>query len=176
VPAVAYAEPAELVPGFTCESELERRALREPELLRGLAWGGPRPGHPEGRVGEHVAEILRLVDPASPYRADLRFVALVHDSFKWRTRCAPSYSPNNDHAVLARRFAERLTGDRRLLDTIELHDEPYWILCHRAASRLLLLDVLARVADPALFVTFVELDAATEGKHPGLLHWLRETA
>ena len=35
--------------------------------------------------------------------------------------------PDNDHAVLARRFGERYTRDERLLTALELHDEPYWI-------------------------------------------------
>jgi hypothetical protein len=33
--------------------------------------------------------------------------------------------------------------------------------------------LLARLPDVELFMRFVELDASTEGKDPGLLRWLR---
>ena len=52
-----------------------------------------------------------------------------------RPRSAPHgrWSPDNDHATLARRFAEHYTSDERLLATLELHDEPYWIWRHADA-------------------------------------------
>jgi hypothetical protein len=77
--------------------------------------------------------------------------------------------------VLARRFAERYTDDERLLTSLELHDEPYWIWRIRNGDgRPALAQVLARLPDEELFLRFVELDASTEGKDPGLLHWLRD--
>jgi hypothetical protein len=162
-----------LVPGFTPENDLELRAIRQPELLRGLAWGAPRWGHPEGRVGEHVAQILGSIAADAHFRAELRFIALVHDSFKYRVRPHAKYTPDNDHAVLARRFAQRLISEQRILATIELHDEPYYIWHNQGGSVDALTPLLARIPDPDLFLSFVELDASTEGKDPSLLFWLR---
>jgi hypothetical protein len=158
--------------GFRPETSLERALLADPQLRAGLAWGSPRWGHPEGSVACHVAAILSSIDGGDPLRADLRLLALVHDAFKGEVDPAAGWSPDNDHAVLARRFAERFTSDERLLATLELHDEPYWLWRTRADDATF--DAaLERISDIALFVRFVELDASTEGKDVSFLWWFR---
>jgi hypothetical protein len=170
-----------LIPGFEPEGELEERIVEEPELLRGLAWGKPRKAHPEGRIGNHVANLIREIDGAGETgerRAMLRLVALVHDSFKgdvikWLPRTG-----ENHHATRARRFAERFTDDERLLATIELHDRPYaiWRKMKRKGrlDQERLDDVLARVPDHDLFMRFVEIDGASGAKDSEPIRWLRD--
>jgi hypothetical protein len=168
----------QLVPGFWPETALERALAVDPVLLCGLAWGRPRPGHPEGTVGVHVGHILAgITEPAGGHRRRLRFLALVHDALKHRVRPGVGRSPDNDHAVLARRFAERYTDDPRLLVALELHDEPYRIWRSGADdARGTLQTVLGRVPDRALFLRFVELDGSTNGKDPRPLAWVRNVA
>ena len=160
------------VAGLRPETPLETALLADPELRAGLAWGSPRAGHPEGSVGEHVAAIVRSIGEHDPFRAELRVLALVHDAFKAAVDPAAGWSPDNDHAVLARRFAERFTSDERLLVTLERHDEPYWLWRSRA-DETAFDEALARIPDVALFVRFVELDASTEGKDLSFLWWFR---
>jgi hypothetical protein len=160
----------ELVPGFVPEHDLERALTAAPELRRRLAWGRPRFGHPEARVGLHVAAILRRIGDYPRLRSDLRLIALVHDSFKYAVRPGEPWSRENDHAMLARRFAERFTSDERVLCAIELHDELFWIW-HNGGDDIA--PVLARVPDVDLYFRFVELDSTTEGKDPSLLWWIR---
>ena len=117
----------ELVPGFSAEDDLERAVASDLEIRRGWAFRVQGTGHPERIVGAHVAAILRNIGADDGLRSPLRFVALVHDSMKWAVRPELPWSPDNDHAVLARRVAERHTGGPRLLQTIELHDEAYWV-------------------------------------------------
>ena len=171
----------DLIPGFAPETELERRLAQDPQLLKGLAWGRPRKGHPEGTVGRHVADLLRTIDEwgeTGARRADLRFLALVHDSLKsevdnWRRRVG-----ENHHAMRARRFAERYTSDERLLAAMELHDRPYhiWKRSQRTGNPQdeAVAEMLERIPDRGLFLRFVELDASTAGKNPAPLEWLRE--
>jgi hypothetical protein len=102
----------------------------------------------------------------------LRFLALVHDSMKWAVRRDMAWSPDNDHAVLARRVAERHTSNPRLLRTIELHDEAYRIFRNSPAESEALDGLLARLPDTELYLRFVELDSTTEGKEPTFLVWL----
>jgi len=158
---------------FTPETELERALLRDPRLCAGLAFGVPRRGHPEGRVADHVAAMLAAISPDDPLRTDLRFLAIVHDAFKAEVRSHEPWSPDNDHATLARRFAERYAADERLLITLELHDEPYWIWRHADAPEQALQPLLQRLPDGELFARFVELDAANEGKDLTFLWWFR---
>jgi hypothetical protein len=171
----------DLVAGFRPESDLEEALSRDAVLLRGLAWGKPRRGHPEGSVGAHVADLLETIErwgEAGARRAELRFIALVHDSLKFRVDERLPKLGENHHAMRARRFAERYTQDERLLATIELHDRPY-ALWRRLRRRGRLDDgavdgMLARIPDIDLFARFVELDGSTEGKHPAPLDWWRE--
>jgi hypothetical protein len=158
---------------ITPETDLERALLADPRLGAGLTWGAPRPGHPEGRVADHVAAILAAIARDDPQRNDLRLLALVHDSFKAEVRQRERWSPDNDHAMLARRFAAGYTSDARLLATLELHDEPYWIWRHARAPEQDLEALLQRMPDLDLFARFVELDAANEGKDLTFLWWFR---
>jgi hypothetical protein len=168
-------------PGLQAESELEEALLADPELRTGLAWGRPREGHPEGSVGAHVADLLRTVDEwgeTGERRADLRVVALVHDAMKHRVHDWLPHIGANHHAVRARRFAESYVDDERLLSTIELHDRPYGIWKRRGrpgrTTDSELRRMLRRVADPALFLRFVQLDGSTEGKDLRPIRWLEQ--
>jgi hypothetical protein len=172
---------ADLVPGFTPETELERAVAQDPQLLAGLAWGKPRKGHPEGTVGAHVAGLLAAIDRGElpqDARTSLRFVALVHDAFKYRVHEWLPKTGANHHATRARRFAEGFTDDERLLATIEFHDGPYaiWRKMKRRGSldEERLSRMLARVPDLELFLLFVELDGSTEGKNPEPIRWFRD--
>jgi hypothetical protein len=164
-----------LVPGFRPESALERRLVRDPKLRAGLAWGHPRAGHPEGSVGRHAASMLRRIPSSHPRRRDLRLLALLHDAFKYRIDPTRRYAPDNDHAVLARRFAEHYISDPTILATLELHDEPYW-QWRTGAHDEALQRLLASVPDQSLFTAFVELDASAPGKDPAFLRWFRARA
>jgi hypothetical protein len=175
------ADPSFPVPGFRPETERERALMRDGELRRGLAWGRPRKGHPEGSVGAHVAELLETIDrwgERGTRREELRCIALVHDALKFRVRGWLPKTGENHHAVRARRLAERYTDDERLLATVEQHDRPYGLW--RKLRRTGRLDepafdrMLRRIPDLDLFVRFVELDGSSEAKDPAPIAWLKE--
>jgi hypothetical protein len=160
-----------MIPGFTPESDLERALLREPELRRGWAWGRPRRGHPEGAVGNHVAAMLAAIAPDDPRRAELRLLTLLHDTFKFRVQDGGPWSPGNDHAELARRFAARHGCPEAIATTLALHDAPFWVWHRRGGDPTLLAELLERAPDADLLIRFVRLDAATLGKDQRFLRW-----
>jgi hypothetical protein len=163
------------------ENELERRIVADPEWRRGAAWGEPRPGHPEGGVEAHVADVLEQVDAVADGpedRARLRLAALVHDTFKHQVDYSRPRSGPNHHAVLARRFAERYVEDPALLQAIELHDEAYnawakgersgrWDLADARAHRLI------ETLGPQIgfYLRFYRADNATGTKSAEPLEW-----
>ncbi len=170
----------DLIPGFQPEDELERRLAHDPVLLEGLAWGSPRPGHPEGAVGAHVSDLLRTIDAwgeTGERRRELRFISLVHDAMKSEVKTWLPRTGENHHAMRARRFAEGYVGDERLLATIELHDRPYgiWRKSRKrdGHARERLAAMSDRLPDLGLFLRFVELDGSTEGKDPEPVEWVR---
>jgi hypothetical protein len=174
-------DAADLVPGFVPETDLERGVAEDPELLAGLAWGKPRAGHPEGTVGAHVADLLTTIDRGhhrAEVRAELRFLALVHDAFKYRVQEWLPKTGDNHHATRARHFAEGFTDDERLLATIQYHDAPYAIWRKMKRRRKLDEDrfssMLERVPDLELFLLFIDLDGSTEGKNPAPIRWFRD--
>jgi HD domain-containing protein len=181
-PGAATADRAEeLVPGFSPENETEEALTRAPELLAGLAWGKPREAHPEGPVGMHVAQLLDEIDRSGEQgerRTLLRFIAILHDAFKYRVRNWLPRAGFNHHAMRARRFAERFTDDDRLLATIELHDRPYalWKKMRRNGrlDERPFEEMLGRIPDHELFLRFVEIDGASEAKTREPIEWLRE--
>jgi hypothetical protein len=174
-------DASQLIPGFEPETELERRLASDPEMLRGLAWGEPRAGHPEGPVGTHVSHLLEALErtgESGERRELLRFIVLVHDSFKSQVRERLPRVGENHHAMRARRFAEKSIDDERVLATIQLHDRPYglWRKMHRRGK----VDergfrrMMKRIPDPELFLRFIELDASTDGKRPEPVEWFRD--
>ena len=180
-PGAAHASAADLVAGFEPENDLEKAVSEDPVLLRGLAWGKPRRGHPEGSVGAHVRDLLATIErwgETGVRRSELRFIALVHDSLKFQVSNWRPKSGENHHAMRARRFAERYTDDERLLAVIELHDRPYNLWRRRPRRRTLdereIERVIERVPDLDLFVRFLRLDCSTEGKNPEPVRWFEE--
>ena len=166
---------------FQAETALEALICADPEWQQGAQWGVPRSGHPEGKVIYHLAEVLANVNrhATSPEeRVDLRLIALMHDTFKYRVDSAKPKSGENHHAMLARRFAERFIEDRTLLDIIELHDEAYnswqlgarkrkWAAAEERAGRL-----VARLgAAVPLYVQFFRCDNQTGSKSSASLEW-----
>ncbi len=163
------------------ETDIERSIVADPEWQEGAAWGDPRPGHPEGAVVLHIEEVLANVDEVALDPGDrerLRFVALIHDTFKHRVDRDQPREGANHHAVIARRFASRYSDDVELLEIIELHDEAFnawvkgdrggkWDAAEARARRLL--DRLASSAD--FYVRFYRADNRTGSKDQAPLEW-----
>ena len=117
------------------ETFLEKELLKHPDFRKGLFWGIPRWGHPEGHVIYHIREVLNNIDKLniSPEcRQKLRIVAFVHDTFKFAEHRGNPRDWSRHHAVLARNFMEEYIAEKEILDLIEFHDEAYyiWIAFH----------------------------------------------
>lgn len=168
---------------FALETDLERRVAGDPAWRAGIEFGEPRPGHPEGKVKFHIADVLANVDAFtadSPLRSDLRVIALIHDTFKHEVDPALPRTGENHHGMRARRFAERHVADIRVLDVIETHDEAYnawqkghrdgrWTAAQERATRLLIR--LGATLD--LYLAFYQCDNSTEGKSSEPFEWFR---
>jgi hypothetical protein len=166
------------------ETELEETLIGLPEFRRGLMWGEPRFGHPEGKVVLHVREVMDNIDRLDigpGLRRQLRLIALVHDTFKYLED--KSYPRNWDrhHGLLARRFLESYTSDSAVLDVVELHDEAYyaWRSIHlykkigEGELRFqLLLDHLGDNRE--LYFLFFKCDTETGDKNQAPLRWVEE--
>lgn len=167
---------------FALETPLERTLAADPIWQRGVQWGTPRPGHLEGQVMYHIADVLANVErqATSPEeRAQLRLIALVHDTLKYQVDTTHSRTGANHHAARARAWAAHYIDDPHVLRVTELHDAAYHIWrfgnytgqWDDAEDRLdTLLNALGE--DVPLFVRFFRSDTDTSSKNPEPGRWL----
>lgn len=169
---------------FTPETDLEKQIAADPEWQQGAAWGKPRPGHSEGQVMHHIADVLVNIERQATTPEDrqkLRLIALVHDTFKYRVDETKPKVGGNHHAMIARQFAARYLSDAALLDIIELHDEAYnswsmgqrkgdWSKAEERARKL----VNRLGASLPLYMRFYRADNQTDGKDQTPLEWFEQ--
>ncbi|MEY3052490.1 MAG: hypothetical protein RLY31_2275 [Bacteroidota bacterium] len=161
------------------ESPLEEALLATPEFQSGYRWGTPRFGHPEGKVGLHVREVLDNIDGLGVdvgTRRDLRLVAMAHDTFKYRE--FEQGRRVRHHGLLAREYMESRLDNPLLLDVIELHDEAFyiWRLLHlhheREQAHRRLDRLLGRMAyGMNMYYLFYKCDTQTGDKTQRPLRW-----
>lgn len=175
-------KPESLTLPFNLETEVERRIAADPEWQRGVEWGTPRRGHPEGAVKHHIADVLANVDREAgdeDERRRLRLAALVHDSFKYRAAegTARVGSPGH-HGSHGARFLERFVDDPELVELVRWHDEAFaaWFGLNRRGDRQRAerrARALAERLGPSLplYLKFFRADNGTGGKSRDAVDW-----
>jgi hypothetical protein len=145
----------------------------DPRYQKNLDWGAARPGHPEGTVRAHIAEIEPSLEVLRPKLTaedywKLKLLIHTHDSFKSDARPGAAIADPNSHASLARKFLAEFCDDDDLLAMVQYHDEPF-ALWRQAqdkgscnADRLDAL--LLAIKDWNLFLAFNIIDGCTGGK------------
>lgn len=155
---------------------------RDPHYQRNLSWGKPRPGHPEGTVRAHIAELERNLERLSARISGddywkLKVLIHTHDTFKPDSAGEGSVpiSHPKSHASLARAFLSRFTDDQDLLIMTQLHDEPFALWNQRRSrgtyNRERFRHLLDSIRDWNLFALFLIIDGCTEGKSREPLRW-----
>lgn len=177
--------PAELKDLLQPETDLEASFLEDAEFCRGLIWGVPRFGHPEGTIWAHIIEVNANIDRLpvdAETRRKLRIICWVHDTFKHIEHKGSPRDWTRHHAVYARKFLERYVDDELLLNVVEHHDEAYycWRLGHLYSelgkSHARLENLRASVGDYwQLYYLFFKCDTSTGDKNPAPLIWFEET-
>jgi hypothetical protein len=158
----------------------------DPRYQRNLDWGEARPGHPEGTVRAHIAEVERNLDALRGRLSDseywkLRLLVHVHDSFKREAQPAVAITDPHSHASVARAFLADYCDDRDLLAMVQYHDEPFALWRQFASKGRYDQErfdaLLARIEDWDLFLAFNIVDGCTKGKGRDPLLWFfRELA
>ncbi len=160
--------------------EVFRKITRDPNYLRNLDWGEPRPGHPEGTVKAHIEELERNLmslsrDTSSEEFWKLRILIHVHDSFKAEANPKAAITETDSHASLARDFLRTYCDHEDLLNMVQFHDEPYalWRQAkHKGdCNKERLSRLLSNIKDWTLFLRFNVVDGVTTGKSSEPLEW-----
>lgn len=163
------------------ETELEKEFLKDPDFQKGLQWGVPRYGHPEGEVYKHIGEVLNNIDAldvSRSCRTKLRIIAYTHDTFKYLEDKSIPRDWSRHHGVFARSFLQKYINTQSLLDIVELHDEAYY--CWRLINlynkpqigQKRLNDLLSQIGiERQLYYLFFKCDTLTGDKNPAPLKW-----
>lgn len=168
------------------ENEIEKNVVSSPDWIEGARWGVPRKGHPEGAIIYHIHEVLKNVDTLygdSPMRENLRIITIIHDTFKYKVNQSLPSKGENQHGMIARRFAENHLTDPMILEIIQRHDDAYfawrfgaeqgdWDKAYRSACELI--DILGDHLE--LFIAFYECDNKTGDKTSDDVEWFKEFA
>jgi hypothetical protein len=160
--------------------------VADPRYLSNLDWGESRPGHPEGTVRAHIAELERNLATLRPRLDDeqywkLKLLIHTHDSFKAEARPGAAIADPDSHASLARAFLASHCDDADLLAMVQLHDEPFALFRQAKSKGTHNRDrfeaLFHAIHDWNLFLAFCIVDGCTDGKSREPLHWLfREVA
>ncbi|MFK8164115.1 MAG: hypothetical protein AB8H12_16845 [Lewinella sp.] len=167
------------------ETSLEASFLEDAEFCRGLQWGVPRYGHPEGTIMAHIIEVNANIDRLpvdAETRRLLRIVCWVHDTFKHIEDKGSPRDWTKHHGVYARNFLARHYDDPLLLNLVEMHDDAYYAwrlehLYHRLAESVERITALREAVGEywQLFYLFFKCDTSTGDKNPAPLVWFEET-
>lgn len=158
----------------------------DPLYQKNVEYGEPRPGHPEGAVKNHIADLEANLDALQRLGRiqseddywKLKFMIHVHDLFKADAeRHTPTLHPRN-HASLARGYASQFTDDADLLNMIQYHDENYklWKEYQQNGSydAERFQTLLGAIQNLDLFLLFIIIDGCTKGKDHRKLGWFIE--
>ena len=155
----------------------------DPRYQRNLDWGEARPGHPEGTVRAHIAELDRNLESLRHKLSEwdywrLRVIIHSHDTFKGEAQPHAPITASGSHASLARAFLADFCADDDMLAIVQFHDEPY-ALWRQVASKgkfnqQRLTALLVAIRDWNLFLAFNIIDGCTEGKGRAPLQWFFE--
>src|SRR5262249_135981 len=140
-----------------------------------------RPGHPEGTVRAHIAEIEPNLETLRSKFVDsdywkLKLLLHTHDTFKAESQPGLAITDPKSHASLARAFLAEFCDNPDLLAMVEYHDEPFalWrqVESKGKCNQERFAALLNNIKDWNLFLAFNLIDGCTPGKSREPLVWL----
>jgi hypothetical protein len=162
--------------------EIIEKIIHDPRYQKGIEYGEPRSGHPEGKVKYHIADLEENLEKLASHHGiseeqywKLKFLIHVHDTFKADAiPDVPIISPNS-HASLARKFASEFIEDDDLLNMLQFHDVNFALWKQFAATGAYDVqrfeNLLDTIQDWNLFLMFIIIDGSTLGKDPHKIRW-----
>ena len=166
------------------ETDLEAEIISVPEFRKGLLWGIPRYGHPEGQIVKHIVEVYNNIEKLeidSQTREWLRIMTLVHDTFKYAEDKSSPRDWSKHHGILARKFLAQFDIEDFILEIVETHDEAYyiWRLFELYKKPELGKERLESLLEGMgerlqLYYLFFKCDTATGDKIPSPVFWFEK--
>ena len=167
------------------ETDNEHKLINHPDFMKGLFWGQPRYGHPEGKIIYHIAEVLKNIDQLNinlHTRQQLRLIAFLHDTFKYLEDTKRPRDWSRHHSILALNFAKQFIEDEVVLKIIEHHDEAFYswrmqYVFNKIVEGEKRIEKLKKNMgdDLQIFYLFFKCDTRTGDKNQKPLNWFEAT-
>ena len=168
------------------ENGRETAICNDNEFIIGANWGKVRSGHPEAKIIYHIKEVLANIDKFysdDEDRSDLRLIAILHDTFKYKVDQTKPKVGENHHGMIAERFALNYCHNTKVLTVIQLHDDAYnawsaggrhgdWYKAKRRAEKLI--NELNALDCLDLYLKFYRCDNATGDKSQECYEWFND--
>lgn len=154
--------------------------ISDAEFIEGVNWGKPRRGHPEGNVFSHIKEIFKninnyYVDCDEKFINDLKILALIHDTFKYKVDTSQRKVGNNHYGYFAMLFAKKLNLPKYICKILLKHDDAYNAYVRKDADKLTeLVDSLGNYYD--LYDSFYNCDVHTGDKNTKSYTWFLDVS
>ncbi|MBL8077644.1 MAG: hypothetical protein JNM55_06765 [Anaerolineales bacterium] len=164
--------------------KLIEKIIEDPRYQENIEYGEPRPGHPEGKLKYHIAELEENLEALKARGISeegywkLKFMIHVHDTFKKEAVPGVRILGPLSHASLAKEYASQFVDDLDLLNMIQFHDENFalWKQYHATGSYDVprFTKLLETIQNWNLFLMFLIIDGSTKGKERASLRWFME--
>jgi hypothetical protein len=156
--------------------------IADTRYQKNLDWGQSRPGHPEGTLRAHVAELEQNLERMKQKVCESEYWQLeilihTHDSFKADAKRGAAICDPDSHASLARAFLQSFCADSVLLDIVQYHDEPFALWNQYRSKGRYATERMVRLLNLDnwdLFIAFNIIDGCTAGKDRTPLKWFIE--
>jgi hypothetical protein len=156
------------------------KVVADPRYQANLDWSKISPGHPEGTIRAHIAELEQNLEALKDKISEadywkLKVLIHVHDTCKPQAKEGIPISHPQSHASLAKQFLSKFCSDMDLLHMLQYHDEGYalWLQYERDKrfSQNRFQALLKSIKNWDLFLIFNIIDGSTKGKSRDPLHW-----
>ena len=169
-------------------TEILDKITNSERYKKNIRYGEPRPGHAEGTVKAHIAELEENltamldvdyvgVSLAITYCEKLEILIHVHDSFKAESGRNKPILDQESHSSLARIFLAQYTNDQDLLNIVQYHDLNYSVYRNYKESKRHVINYeklkegLSKIKDLDLFLLFCIIDSCTKSKGREMIKW-----
>lgn len=151
----------------------------DPIWLKAIEGGRVRPGHPEGKIKYHIADLEKYIDSHKNEVSEddywrLKIMALVHDAFKNDANPKIPILDPNSHSSLGKKYVSKFVSDPDMETMLQYHDYPYtlWKKAFKGIDvKDKIQELLSKIKNKKVYDLFMSADASGPGKNPEPMNW-----
>jgi hypothetical protein len=159
--------------------DIYNKIRKDPKWLAAIENGRVRPGHPEGKIKYHIAQVEEYLDAHKGEVSEddywrLKIMTLVHDAFKRDGGNKVPIMDPTSHASMGRQYAAEYVNDHDMEMMLQYHDYPF-TLWRKAKKGIDVSDkikeLLNKIKNKKVYDLFMSADGSGPGKDKEPMDW-----